>query len=262
MPTEDDETQLNALSQNKARSLLGPFGPIVNLITLVTTFLRTGLAVATIIRHNNSRETMPFISPILWIDWATVFGIVGARFRLLGTLSAVVGVCLYLMCFWLTIGYGQLGYGVQQYIVLDIPPLCKTMNISWQTDPRRHHFVQLHSVIFASATVGVIASILNILGERKNLTWNFSLAFKLYHRPQRVIVYFKTIMILQVFISICVLAPVCVGVIMSGVLNGHRFLILGQQGCYASFVSGRFGYLDLYWVAWTVKIETWIGVNT
>lgn len=219
----------------------------------------------TLIRHSHSMDRLPFISPVLWLDWAAVFSFVGQRFPVLGTLSAISGICLYCTCFWLSIGYGRLGYGTQQYEVLNIPAFCQNLNISWQTDPRRHHFVQLHSLIFGSATLGVLIAVIVFIDQYEDFRISdFSVAFKIY-RGRSVnmnLSYFRSVLILQTVVAICVIAPAVVGVIVAAVINGHNFLILGQKGCYASFVSGRFSYVDLYWVEWRVKVATWIGLNT
>lgn len=67
---------------------------------------------------------------------------------------------------------------------------------------------------------------------------------------------------LQGVIAACVIIPLLVGVILAGTVNGHSYLLLGQEHCYASFVSARFGYIDDYWVLWIVKFSTWLGLNT
>src|SRR5579859_6246982 len=53
------------------------------------------------------------------------------------------------MCFWLCVGYTQLGYGTRQYTVLDVPERCQHLTISYQTDYRRVMFLSLHNVIFS-----------------------------------------------------------------------------------------------------------------
>ena len=83
---------------------------------------------------------------------------------------------MYLVCFWLVIGYCFLGYGTRQYEPLNIPPYCQTLGISRQTDPRRRNFVRLQAVIFISASVGFVVAIIHyfqlkrIRDEREVLT--------------------------------------------------------------------------------------------
>lgn len=67
---------------------------------------------------------------------------------------------------------------------------------------------------------------------------------------------------LQGVVAICVIIPSLVGMILAGTVNGHSYLLLGQNSCYASFVSARFGYLDDYWVNWIIKLSTWFGLNS
>lgn len=47
-------------------------------------------------------------------------------------------------------------------------------------------------------------------------------------------------------VSLFVLVPTAIATIVAGVVNAHTYLVLGQQNCYASFVSSRLGYLDAY----------------
>jgi len=181
---------------------------------------------------------------------------------MLASLSAVVGTCLYGLCFWLTIGYGLHGFGVRQYDVLNVPTFCQKVSVSWQTDPRRHHFVRIHSIIFASGTLGILIAIIIYISMTEDIKIsNFAIAFRVYRRAS-VRVNFYSITILQTVVAICVIAPALVGVIMSAVINGHSYLILGQHECYASFVSGRYGYIDQYFTEWKIKLATWIGLLT
>jgi len=58
-----------------------------------------------------------------------------------------------------------------------------------------------------------------------------------------------------------ILLPTVVGVIMSAILNSHSYLILGQQHCYASFVSSSSGYLNVDIVSASTKLATFLGLN-
>jgi hypothetical protein len=64
------------------------------------------------------------------------------------------------------------------------------------------------------------------------------------------------------FVLAFVVFPVVAGLIMASVLNGHSYLILGQRGCYASYISGRWGYLDLRLINFRIKLATWLGLTT
>jgi len=67
---------------------------------------------------------------------------------------------------------------------------------------------------------------------------------------------------LTTIVQIFVLFPFIAGFLMAVILNSHAYLLLGQKGCYGSYVSGRFGYLDLQLVNFRVKLSTWLGLNT
>jgi hypothetical protein len=84
--------------------------------------LRTAFAVYKIIRHRNTFDTLPFISPLLWADWIGLHSttVKYSRSPVLRSIAPFLGICVFVMCFWITIGYSQLGYGVHQYDVLDI----------------------------------------------------------------------------------------------------------------------------------------------
>ena len=51
---------------------------------------------------------------------------------------------------------------------------------------------------------------------------------------------------LKVVLVICFILPAIVGIILAAMMHSHLYLILLHKGCYGSFVSGKFGYLDLY----------------
>lgn len=225
----------------------------------------TTLAIITVIEHRHSWDTLPFINPLLWLNWITICALVNNISPIVTTLSGIIGVVLYGMCFWLCVGYGLLGYGVRQYEVLKVSKYCEALNISWQSDPRRMHFVRLHSVMLACGTLGVFIAF-------TTLTHNFNptgtrIAFditkkRLSEDDTKQIDVTLTIERINSFIAGCVVMPAVAGVIVAGVLNGHSYLVLGQKQCYASFVSARFGYIDLYLVEWKIKLATWIGLNT
>jgi hypothetical protein len=71
--------------------------------------VRTGFSLATIFQNSHSWDTMPFISPLLWLDWVTVYSLCDYYLPKLAVIPGVIGACLYVVCVWLTVGYGILG---------------------------------------------------------------------------------------------------------------------------------------------------------
>jgi hypothetical protein len=65
----------------------------------------------------------------------------------------------------------------------------------------------------------------------------------------------------QAAVACGILLPSVVGAIVAGVVNGDSYLFLNRNGCFASYVSGRFGYLDVDLIEWKIKLATWLGVN-
>jgi len=63
-------------------------------------------------------------------------------------------------------------------------------------------------------------------------------------------------------VMVFVVLPFIAGFIMAVILNDHAYLLLGQKGCYGSYVSGRFGYLDLELINFRIKLATWLGLYT
>ena len=209
---------------------------------LVTVF-RTAFALYLVLEYRHSLDKLPFISPVLWADWAGVHDLLDFSVHL-SFISTAIGVAIYVVCFWLCLGYGSLAYGVYQYDVLDVPSPCleigagfEDTQISFQTDPRRNRFVILHTVIFSFASLGMLVSF---------VFWR--------SRPKAYRV--------DLFLSAFILLPVLVGIIVAAVVNGHQYLILNpRRYCFASYVSGRLGYLDLDWVTWKIKLATLLGLS-
>ena len=250
------------------------------------------------------------------------------RPRVISNVIAVLGGCMYLVCFWLTIGYCFLGYGTRQYQALNIPPYCQSLGVSWQTDPRRKNFVRMQVVIFLSASVGFIVAVVYYRTRerakkrekqreaarsaeanapvpaetappdnpvevnapkgffhrqlKKFGEWKTRVSAKVpkYPAGQRFEVTmpkvgrfgggtipftmptFRLSEQLTKIVLAFVLFPVVAGFIMAVILNDHAYLLLGQKGCYASYVSSRWGYLDLELLTFKVKLATWLGLNT
>jgi len=188
---------------------------------------------------------MPFITPVLWLDWITISALLTKWAPGFDVVALVIAFCLYVICFWLTVGYGQLGYGLLQYNVLYIPDVCTDADFSLPTDPRRSHFV---------APCGDICTLLS-WGFTRHHGWLRWASFCSSFEEQ------SSNTICSSIGSWGAHLPAFVGVTMAAVLNSHNYLILEQQGCFASFSSGRWGYLDQGLLSWEIKIATWIGLN-
>jgi hypothetical protein len=68
--------------------------------------------------------------------------------------------------------------------------------------------------------------------------------------------------VMHVVVMTFVLAPLLAAVGISAALNWNSYLILGQEGCYGSYVSGRWGYLDLEFLDIKIRVDTLLGINT
>jgi hypothetical protein len=125
------------------------------------------LAIYTIV-STGALDGLPFLSPVLWLDIVLVYDI-AHNYSLTRWLSypvAVLGFGMWVVCFWLCVGYCFLGYGTRQYQALHIPDYCQSLDISWQTDPRRGNFVRLQVIILLSATAGFIVALSRYLRTR------------------------------------------------------------------------------------------------
>ena len=224
--------------------------------------VRTGFSLAIIVQNRQSWGTLPFISPLLWADWVSIYNLCNTFTPTLSIIPGIIGACLYVVCFWLCIGYGSLGYGVHQYNVLSVPTQCQAFG-PYQTDPRRYYFVCLHVALFGLSTVGLCYGILQTLIDKDSLKLNV-IEGQLRRRAgenrtlQRLLDIGHNI---HATVGICIFTPAIVGAILAGVVNGHSYLILNRNGCFASYVSGRFGYIDIEFIEWKIKVATWLGVN-
>jgi hypothetical protein len=210
-----------------------------------------------IIQHSHSWETLQFISPVLWLDWVAIYSLCHAFSPAIAIVVGIIGSCLYCVCFWLCIGYGSFGYGVRQYNVLNVPTACQMQWISYQTDPRRYQFVSLQTAIFACASLGMFIALLNLRDNLPHLQMHFE-----YWKDKSVKIDWEPAKHAHAYVAGLVLAPAIAGIVIAANNNRYDYLILGQDGCYASYVSGRWGYIDQDLVSWKVKVETWLGVNT
>jgi hypothetical protein len=210
---------------------------------------RTAFALMSIIiqaKSGQGWESLPFINPVLWLDWAAIYSFSGHIWPGLSLLSAIIGIGMYGVSFWLCIGYANRGYGTVQYDVLDVPTLCQAAT-AYNTDPRRRAFLALHLTYFITANVAAFFLLIAIT-ERSN-----SSKTKGQVGPMDPCLK-KTMALLLVI-------PAFYGFIVSAVLHGYPYLILLKDGCYASYVSGRFGFLDLPSVSWMIKVASMLGIN-
>ena len=277
---------------------------------------KNGIALYDVISYKGSYDSIPFLSPVLWLDMALISDLLysNGKTRPLSYLAAGGGFGMYIICFWLLIGYCFLGYGTRQYEALNIPQYCQNLGVSWQTDPRRRNFVRLQVIIFVA-----IVSYLRLkssreiwavptLGEaaardlrlaQENVSQGFiqrtAASFGQWKRkqfggskkegpepmlepttePRSITILGRPVKIpripkpkldlsehLNTIVMMFVLFPFLAGVGLAAALNWHSYLLLGQKGCYASYVSGRWGYVDLELINFRVKLATWLGLNT
>ena len=255
--------------------------------------LETIFAIITISEHGHSWETMPFIDPLLWLSWLTIANLANAVSKYLATLSYAIATVIYVVCLWLCIGYDCKGYGTAQYDIINIPSTCQQMDISWQTDPRRHHFVSLQSVMLAAASLGVFITFYMELAKLSEINVQLRVPkfTQVMHRspssgthkveyggnpetestlapyPQsnsgeKEINIRITNEMIQSIVGACIVIPAMVGTILAGAVNNGDYLILAQNGCYASYVSSRTGYIGMEFVEWKTKLGVLIGLIT
>ena len=264
------------------------WGNLISIFGVLFVLIRTTVAITRIVSHYNTLETLPFISPLLWIDWLALSQTVHYFSPTLGTAVFLPTIAVYGMCLWLCIGYGLFGFGTFQYYVLDVPSECVGLGISWSTDPRRGHFLRLHIFSFSLATISFLSGGLYAMNTRDDVLPTASYDPVPRHRknPHSVGVteegqtedlgrlgqaaaLAKQVVqrvfdnLLLVLSCMIVLLSV-VGTIMSAIINRNSYLLLGQHHCYASYVSSRFGYVDLYeseFMDTTIKVMTWLGIH-
>lgn len=205
----------------------------------VFAFLRTIVALITIAKHGGDWGSLPFLNPILWLDWFALFSFSGSItiLAILLPVCAVIGFAIFAISLWLVVGYSFLGYSSLQYDVLQVPSQCAPPPT---TDPRTMIFIIIHGIIFA---LGIAGAALLAVALRKVAAGN--------------VVSSK----LKTSVAICFIVPAIVGMIVGAIKNNDPYLILVRNGCYGSFVSGQFGYLDLSTAPWSVKLAMMIGLT-
>lgn len=214
----------------------------INVLSFLFALLRTILAILTLHNHGKDWPSLPFISPILWLDWVAIFAISGHIHPFLSLISFIATFLCWTTCFWLTIGYGQLGYGTRQYKILNIPYLCSNSGINFETDPRRGNFVGLHVTQFIISTVCLVFALPTI--------------FRGQQAASAILTSEGKWLLIMGF-----LLPCWIGVVIGAADHNYPYLLLNQGNCFASFVSGWVGYGDLPEVGWIVKASTMIGLN-
>lgn len=222
----------------------------VAMIGLMFSSIRTALATYQIGSHWYSFDTLPFITPLLWVDWLILVHALGGRFK---HYAIIVAIIVWGLCFWLCIGYGFLKYGTRQYDVLELSQECEyagnNVSISWQTDPRRFRFLELHCVIFGFAT------------------WAFFEGWSAFEktkvgRERLTHVYGQEIhKLLYWALGIVVLICLAGGMVLTGLLNEANYLILTQNKCYASYVSSRITYMNADALDSVARASEWFGIN-
>ena len=144
------------------------------------------------------------------------------------------------------------------------------------------HFLRLHVVVFAVSTIGIVVAYFYILNtpEVQERPISGPVEIPPDVPPHQHEFYIRGIELINYFdareqatagthvgrglmytIKGLILLPTFVGVIMSAILNSHSYLILGQQHCYASFVSSRSGYLNVDIVSVSTKLATFLRLN-
>lgn len=178
---------------------------------------------------------------------ATIYAITGYIHPVLSFLSLISTILLYFVSFWLTIGYGHLGYGTQQYQILHVPYFCvSSPDVDFRTDPRRGNFVCLHVVQFVLGTLSLLISLPGIYRGPTP-------AKEALQRP------WKWIMIAGFTL------PLWIGIVIAAADHSKAYVLLNQgvdTQCFSSFASGWIGYADCGDVSWLVKVSTMIGLNT
>ena len=222
----------------------------VAIIGLVFASIRTALGLYQIGKHWNSFNTLPFVSPLLWVDWLVLVHLLGGRFRGYVILMVLI---IWGLCFWLCIGYAFLKYGTRQYDVLQLSQKCEYMgsehSISWQTDPRRVRFLDLHCVIFGLATGAFFEG------------WSAYEKTKLGRERLMYIYGHEIHKLLYWGIGIIVLCCLAGGITLAALVNQAHYLILTQNKCYASYVSSQISYMHANVLDLPGRVSEWFGVN-
>ena len=234
----------------------GIAGHSVTIIAFIYAIIRLVLAAYQLAKHGPTFDSLPFISPLLWIDWLVLAHVWGGKFKSLNLKPFMIPILalLWLMSLWLCIGYAFLGYGTRQYEILEIASSClldaSYSPISWQTDPRRIIFMYFHIVLFLLAT------------------WTFYENWASFHRAGivrrdrlRFWKGFEVHKIISLMLGITLLVLLAAGTVMIGTLNETKYLLLNRNNCFGSYVSSRTTFMTVQSLDWPTRISVWFGMN-
>jgi len=241
-------------------------------ISLGFASIRMAFAVYRIQKHAHSLDSLPYITPLLWADWIPLFTIWRGRLRYL---AAFMILALWVLSAWLFIGYGFLKYGTRQYEVLEMSSKCQGIDalyaISWQTDPRRLKFIDLHWVFFIveiipafSLLIWGLAPVNSRLAPAEVATVTNIPEDHLPAHSREALnhtYYVLGVNVAGLLLNLVVLVILAAGLIMTGVLNDAEYLLLVQNGCYASYVSTRTSFLGVDFRDWPAKVGAWLGMT-
>ena len=202
---------------------------------------RTIIALVGIANASSNWGSMPFVNPILWMDWVAMYYLFGflpwsiaAAFVPIG--CALMGAAIFVVSLWLCIGYAFFEYGKLQYEVLNVPSMCQG---DFQTDPRRFPLLLLHELIFILAIISFIILVWRSWQQRFQPIGSFT----------------------KIVLAVGILLPVMAGLGLAAAEHNNPYLLLLSNGCYGSFVSGQLGYMNLDTAPLSVKVATVLGLN-
>lgn len=199
-----------------------------------------------VVKNRAVMDSLPFISPVLWIDWLAVSAIVW-QFQKRGKaryIPQVIALAVFGMNTWLILGYILISYGTNQYEVRDVPALCQATAASLVMDPRRTQFARLHIVLYIFGLIAFVVLALVAMrskcGKLETPAWRLATLLT---------------------VSVGIVIPTLVGVILAAVLNRADVLLLSSGECYTGVVSGKFGYFTIDSYDWTERLRKWLGLN-
>ena len=212
--------------------------------------LRTILAIIELARH--PLKEIQFVSPMLWMDWLSLSGDFERAHPRLYRVTVGMMFVMYIFSFWLTVGYGQFGYGTRQYEVLDIASACIGLDVSWQTDPRRAKFVIVQVIMLIISTVAFRGSLVFMTVLRGGTGAD--------------LMHFKgNVAFVGIMASLALIAPSAYGIWATVNVNPSNYIILssgsGSNICYGNYISSRLGYVDSYWRDLIMTMNILLGVN-
>ena len=234
----------------------GVAGHSVAIIALIYAIIRLTLTVYQLAKHGPTFDSLPFISPLLWIDWLALAHMWGGKFKSLNLKPFMIPILalLWLISLWLCIGYAFLGYGTRQYEILEIASSClrdaSYSPISWQTDPRRIIFMYFHIALFCFATWTFFENWASL--QRARIVRRDRLRFWKG---------FEVHKIMSWVLGIALLVLLAAGAVLSGILNEKEYVLLNRNNCFGSYVSSRITFMTVQCLDWPTRISVWFGMN-